>query len=126
MEDLHVALGEKLLLALGDPYAMRGAQPRGREAGVGEVFKVREASRQAADDFHFLARLRRMGMDQRVFTGRQRGHRFEQIARAGHREARRKRGPQAPIGATVPSLFERKAFIDRSRRVLLKPRRRIV
>ena len=50
---------------------------------------------------------------------------LEQLARARHREARRERGVQPAVRRAVPSLLEREALVDRSRRLLAQPRRRV-
>ena len=114
---LDVVIGQQLLIAIVDPHAMRRAQMRRREVNARQVLDVGARAGVLLDDRDLLARLRRVRVHQRVMLSRQAGDRFEQLARAGDREARRERGVQPAVRRAVPARADRDALVDRSCRV---------
>ena len=79
---------------LGDPDTMRGAEVRRREPGVGQIFEVGQAARQAPDDFDLVAVLRRMGVDDHADRA-SRGRRPLRAARASRTRRSAGRTPRA-------------------------------
>jgi hypothetical protein len=102
---------------------VRRAEVRRREAGVREVLEVAQAARQLSDDFHFVAVLRRVRVDDHAIARREIRHRFQQLAGARHGEPGRERGVQAAARLAVPPLAQRHALVDRRPRLLPQPRR---
>ncbi len=123
MQHLHRAFRQDLLLAVVHPDAVRGAQPSRRESRVGEVLQIAEAARQSPHEIHFVAVLRRVRVYEDLVALRQVRDRFEQLSRAGHREARRERGAQPSVGGAVPALDQRQALVDRVARPFAEPSR---
>ena len=113
MQDLHAAVGDQRLLGFVDPDAVRRAQARGRKSGALQILDVAGAARQPSHDFDFITRLRGVRVHEHVMLRGERGDRFEQLAGAGDREARRERDTQPAARGAMPPPVQGEAFIHR-------------
>ncbi len=114
VQHLDAALRHQRLLIVIHPHAMGEAEAVGREAGVGEIVDVLPAGARL-DQRDLVAILRGVRMNHELMLDRETRHRFEQLARARHREPRREGGAQAAIRAAVPAPGDRHALVDRMR-----------
>ena len=129
VQDLDVALGEQRLLGVGHPDAVRRAQPRRRQAGVGQVFEVGQAARQSPHDLDFVAVLGGVRVHERAGptrraprppraarasttprtaarTPRAAGRRPRRPSASSARGSRRSTGASAPAAAPAPRRSE--------------------
>ena len=124
VQHLDVALGQQRLLGVGHPDAVRRAQVRRGQAGVGEVLEVAEAARQPADDLDLVAILGRVRVnDACVRCARDapplRAARASTTPRSAARTpraaGRRPRRPSASCSARLSSIDARVLSCSRAR-----------
>ena len=125
MHHFDVVIDQQLLIGIVHPYAVRRAEMwRGQLHGR-QVLDVRPGPCLLLDDGDFVARFGRVRVHQRVVLFGQARHGLEQLARTGHREARRERRMQTAVRGAVPALANRDALVDGMARLLLQPFRHL-